>query len=260
MVNSSNPTFILSLSLSSLLIMTILTYYSLPISLSQVALGAAVGSAMSLSIPISWIFPLLIILSWLVTPVVGVGIAFFLSCFARRFTKYVGGSLTLNIFYAYVTMISGLYASYVLGASTVGLIVGLSDEPQGQQLAIALFLTTATVVGMLLFSKGTTRSVAENIVGLSPSASFAAQMGGAITVHGFTQLGIPGLHIPSFRQRSLRGGCVTQGRCAKRACCKGDFVGVDSRSLTRRRPWLHSNRVHLTCPISMITCGKEINC
>ena len=44
---------------------------------------------------------------------------------------------------------------------------------------------------MLLFSRGTTFSVAENIVDLSLSASFASSMGGAATVHGFTQLGIP---------------------------------------------------------------------
>jgi PiT family inorganic phosphate transporter len=60
-----------------------------------------------------------------------------------------------------------------------------------QYLLTDLGLWIATVLGMLAFSRGTTQSVAENIVGLNPSASFAAQMGGAVTVHGFTQFGMP---------------------------------------------------------------------
>lgn len=52
-------------------------------------------------------------------------------------------------------------------------------------------LRNCTILGMLGFSRGTTRSAAENIVGLNPSASFAAQMGGALAGHGFTEFGIP---------------------------------------------------------------------
>jgi PiT family inorganic phosphate transporter len=44
---------------------------------------------------------------------------------------------------------------------------------------------------MAIFGRGTTRSVAENLVGLNMPAAMAAQMGGAIVVHGFTQVGMP---------------------------------------------------------------------
>jgi PiT family inorganic phosphate transporter len=59
------------------------------------------------------------------------------------------------------------------------------------QFVVSVSFGLATIVGMVLFSRGTTLSVAENIVGLNPSGSFAAQMGGAVTVHSFTQVGIP---------------------------------------------------------------------
>jgi PiT family inorganic phosphate transporter len=44
---------------------------------------------------------------------------------------------------------------------------------------------------MALFGHGTTRSVAENIVGLNMPAAMAAQVGGAAVVHAFTQVGMP---------------------------------------------------------------------
>jgi PiT family inorganic phosphate transporter len=97
----------------------------------------------------------------------------------------------MNLLYGYLTIISGIYGAYVLGANTVGLIVGMIGAPKSQYPPLSLGFGLATILGMVFLSRGTTRSVAENIVGMSPSASFAAQMGGAITVHSFTQFGIP---------------------------------------------------------------------
>jgi PiT family inorganic phosphate transporter len=186
-----DPHFTMVVTLSSFMIMLFLTYRKLPISLSQVAVGAAVGAAMAGGIQVDWIFTLLIALSWLLTPVVGFTIADVLSLLTRRLGKQVRGVFTLNIMYSYLTILSGLYASYALGANTIGLIIGIADIPASQHLLMSIAFGLATVLGMLLFSRGTTLSVAENIVGLNPSASFASQMGGAATVHGFTQFGIP---------------------------------------------------------------------
>lgn len=109
----------------------------------------------------------------------------------KLLAKRVRKVFTVNRFYAYLTIFSGVYASYVLGANTVGLLIGMVEGATMNHPAVSIAFAAATIVGMILFSKGTTRSVAENIVGLSPSASFASQLGGAITVHGFTELGIP---------------------------------------------------------------------
>jgi PiT family inorganic phosphate transporter len=188
---TSNITFSSSVALSTLIIMALLTYRRLPISLSQVAVGAAVGAAFAQGTQINWTFTLIVIVSWLLTPVVGFTIAILLSLLSRRLTVRIKNIIAVNMFYGYLTVISGIYASYALGANTVGLIVGLANMPASQHLLVSVAFGFATIVGMILFSRGTTRSVAENIVGLSTSASFATQMGGAITVHGFTQFGIP---------------------------------------------------------------------
>ncbi len=190
-VSSSSPQFSIVVASSSFLLMVLLTYRRLPISLSQVAVGAAVGAAIAGGVQVNWTFTSLVAFSWLLTPIVGFLSAGALSLLTRRVGKRVRGVFTQNILYSYLATISGVYASYVLGANTVGLIIGLVDIPPSLHLLVSVAFGLATILGMLLFSKGTTLSVAENIVGLNPSASFAAQMGGAATVHGFTQFGMP---------------------------------------------------------------------
>ena len=190
-VLSSDPRFTIVVALSSFVVMVLLTYRKLPISLSQVAVGAAVGAATVTGIQVNWVFTLLIALSWLLTPVAGFIVADALSVLTLRLGKRVRGVFTQNIMYSYLAILSGVYASYALGANTVGLIIGMVDPPASQHLLVSIILGLATVLGMLLFSRGTTLSVAEDIVGLNPSASFASQMGGAATVHAFTQFGIP---------------------------------------------------------------------
>jgi len=188
-VFSSDPRFLLAVTASSVVIMICLTYLELPISLSQVIVGAAVGAAVALGIQVSWNFTFLVGSSWMLTPLVGFVIALGLSFATRHVALRAGRLLTLQLVYGYLTVMSGAYAAYALGANSVGLLIGMVSS--SRQLPISILFGLATISGMLLFSKGTTRSVAENIIGLSPSASFASQIAGAITVHGFTQFGIP---------------------------------------------------------------------
>lgn len=190
-VYSSNPQFTTVVTLSSFILMVFLTYLKIPISLSEVAVGGALGAAIASGTKVNWIFTLLVLSSWLVTPLAGFGIADALSLITRRIGKRIRGVVTQNIVYSYLTILSGVYAAYTLGANTVGLIIGMVGGPPSQRVLISVALGLATVLGMVLFSRGTTLSVAENIVGLNPSAAFAAQVGGAVTVHGFTQFGIP---------------------------------------------------------------------
>lgn len=189
-VSSTNPGFTIAVAASSFVIMAFLTFRKLPISLSQVAIGAAVGAAFALGIPVNWPFTLLVASSWLLTPLAGLALAIGLTLVTRAITKRVRRVLTLNMLYAYLTIFSGIYAAYTLGANTVGLIIGMVGS-SGIEPLTSIALGLATILGMVMLSKATTRSVSENIVGLSPSASFAAQMAGALTVHGFTEAGIP---------------------------------------------------------------------
>ena len=190
-VKSNDPTFTFAVELSSLALMYIITSKRIPVSLSQVAIGAAIGSGIARGITINWGFATIVVASWLVTPLVGLTIALILSSATKLFVKRSRNVLSLNLFYAYLTVVSGVYAAYALGANTVGFIVGMNEASRIPSFILSIIFALATIIGMMVLGKGTTQSVAENIIGLSPSASFAAQMGGAITVHGFTELGIP---------------------------------------------------------------------
>lgn len=53
-VASADSNFVLAVTLSTLIIMTFLTYRKLPISLSQIAVGAAIGSALADGIAVNW--------------------------------------------------------------------------------------------------------------------------------------------------------------------------------------------------------------
>lgn len=190
-MTSNEPKLALTVTVSSFILMVFLTYRRLPISLSQVAVGATVGAAVASGIEVNVMFTFLVASSWLLTPIVGFGLANAISRITRRIGRRIKGVFTQNIVYSYLTIVSGVYAAYVLGANTVGLIIGMSNTSSPQSLLVSIASGFATILGMVLFSKGTTQSVAENIVGLNAPASFAAQTGGAVTVHAFTQFGIP---------------------------------------------------------------------
>lgn len=190
-VKSNDPKFILAVELSSLVLMSVLTYWRIPISLSQVAIGAAIGSAFAQGLQVNWRFTTLVAASWLLTPLAGFTIGLAFSFAERLLVRRRKKILSLNLFYSYLTVASGVYAAYALGANTVGFIIGMNEPSEVSPFLVPVLFAFATVFGMVTLGRGTTESVAENIVGLSPSASFAAQMGGAITVDGFTQVGVP---------------------------------------------------------------------
>jgi len=190
-VKSNDPKFILAVELSSLVLMSALTYWRIPISLSQVAIGAAIGSAFAQGLQVNWRFTTLVAASWLLTPLAGFTIGLAFSFAERLLVRRRKKILSLNLFYSYLTVASGVYAAYALGANTVGFIIGMNEPSEVSPFLVPVLFAFATVFGMVTLGRGTTESVAENIVGLSPSASFAAQMGGAITVDGFTQVGVP---------------------------------------------------------------------
>jgi phosphate/sulfate permease len=71
--------------------MFLLTYRKLPISLSQVAVGAAVGAAIAGGVQVNWTFTSLVAFSWLLMPLVGFVSADALSLLTRRIGKRVRG-------------------------------------------------------------------------------------------------------------------------------------------------------------------------
>jgi len=177
--------------LAGLSVMVIVNFFRLPLSLSQVLVGAGWGLALAAGTQVASAYSILILLSWVLSPALGFFLSAIIESVVLKLSRRAKDVLALNRMYANLTLIAGFYAAYTLGANTLGLVVGLLSSNVGDRLYMSLALFAATTVGILFLSKGTVRSVADNLVGLNPSTALSAQFGGAMSVHVFTQLGLP---------------------------------------------------------------------
>lgn len=177
--------------LAGLSVMAVVTLFRLPLSLSQVLVGAGWGLALANGVRVANTFSLTVVVSWVLSPVLGFCVSAIIETVMLRFGHRAKDVLALNRTYARLTLIAGFYAAYTLGANTLGLVVGLFSSSLGDRLPLSIVLSAATIVGIMFLSKGTVRSVADNLVGLSPSMALSAQFGGAMSAHVFTQLSLP---------------------------------------------------------------------
>ena len=177
--------------LSGLSVMAIVTLLHLPLSLSQVLVGSAWGIALATGVEVGGAYSVTVVASWVLSPALGFLASAIIESTVLRLGRRARDVLALNRIYANLTLLAGFYAAYTLGANTLGLVVGLVSPSVGNRLVISLVFSVAAIVGILFLSMGTVRSVADNLVGLNPSSALSAQFGGALSVHIFTQLGLP---------------------------------------------------------------------
>jgi PiT family inorganic phosphate transporter len=185
-------TFTLTLSTlgAALIVLVLATLVGIPLSLGQVAVGAALGASWAGGLAIQAQYGLLILASWVLSPVVGFAIAFVLQVALMNLLKRTPNVLAVNTAYARLTVLGAFYAAYVLGANTLGLAAGMVVTTLESNVYPTALLGVLTTLGMAL-SRRTTRTVSDQIVGQSPSAALAAQLSGAFTVHLFTQFSMP---------------------------------------------------------------------
>ena len=176
---------------SGLSVMAIVTLFRLPLSLSQVLVGAAWGIALATGVEVGGTYSAAVVASWILSPALGFLVSAIIESAMLRLGRRAKDVLALNRIYANLTLIAGFYAAYTLGANTLGLVVGLFSPSIGNRLVLSLVFSAAAIVGIFFLSMGTVRSVADNLVGLNPSTALSAQFGGAMSVHLFTQLGLP---------------------------------------------------------------------
>ena len=182
---------LLAVLVSTLSVMVIVTILHIPLSLSQVMIGAGWGFALAAGVQIGYTFSLEVIGSWLVSPAIAFLVSASVEIVVLRMGRKIGDVITLNRVYAILTLIASFYAAYTLGANTVGLLVGLFPSRPEDRLPLSLLFSSGAVAGIFLLGRGTARSVAEKLVGLNPSTALSAQFGGALSVHLFTQIGLP---------------------------------------------------------------------
>ncbi len=187
-----NTAFIASLSAGITVI--ILTLLKLPVSTSQAIMGAIIGTGLCAGKPIEWDkFFGKVLPAWVLTPIGGAVIGFLLYRFIGSIVeKYAQGRKSFDIAVSGGLIVAGSYGAYALGANNVanatGVFVGAGILTPLQASVIG---GLSIGLGVITFSKGVMFTVGKKISSISPFAGFIAVLSEAITVHIFTQIGVP---------------------------------------------------------------------
>jgi len=185
MIKANQSSVTAPLLLASLIVLVVVTFFALPLSFSQALVGGAIGIGI-LTGTLNPRFAALVSASWVYAPLLSIPLSAAIYVALRAaLPKGIFRRARIN---AVLVTLSSFYVSYVLGANTVGLLEGMSSTPSsesGPALAAAAFL------GSYLAGKTVTKTVSEDIVGISPIASSGASFASALMVEVMTQLSIP---------------------------------------------------------------------
>jgi PiT family inorganic phosphate transporter len=188
--------------LSAGIFVTLATKWGLPVSTHQAIIGALAGSGISMgtfsaiATHVNWSKFLTIIGAWIITPLAAGLLAFLLYKIFEVPIKRVKAPEKLNLIFIIAVIASGCYVGYVMGANDVGTAMGamyatgsLGGASITQELA--LLGAVGVAVGSLTYSRNVMETVGGGITTLAPMTAFAAQLAAALTVHLFTQWGLP---------------------------------------------------------------------
>ena len=176
--------------ITTLIVMGAATAFKLPLSITQAMVGAAISMGLFLDITTNWWFVILVLASWIVTPVVAaiisVGVYYMIKGGASR----IGSIFQRGRMYALLALAGSWYIGYALGANSVGMIGGIFQSTTDLAL-LSVIVPTATVVGIFALGRGVTRTLSEKVLTLTGVAAVAVTIAAALTVELFTQVGVP---------------------------------------------------------------------
>lgn len=186
------PSEAFACTLAAAVTMTALTYLAIPASASQAIVGALIGvGIISGSADFTRLYK--IVSCWLVTPIFAIVAAYVLHRALGSFINRTTTSLTQRNFIYYVGIIvTGCYGAYSLGANNVANVTGVyvgSGILHPDMAALIGGLSIAS--GVLTYSRKVMMTVGKGIVPLDPFSALVAVLAEAVTLHIFTQVGVP---------------------------------------------------------------------
>lgn len=191
---------VLGVSLGMIVIATLLR---LPIPVNQAIYGAAIGSGLFLGLPINQLFVVVVAISWGIIPFISAFASLLISKLLNGHTTK--GLETTTVTFGLLTLVASFYTAYTFGANTLGLIIGVMEGDLGWPLSL-LLAVVATSLGGILLGERVTKTVGEGIASMGPRTAFSSQFGCALTIHLFTQVG-----IPVSVSESITGGIAGSG-------------------------------------------------
>lgn len=169
-----------------------LTFFSIPASVSQAIVGTIVGAGLLAGyVDFSLLYK--VVACWLFTPVLGIVLGYVTYQMAERILNRSVKSLTRrNMIYFWGILIAGCYGAYSLGANNVANVTGVYVNA-GMLLPLAASAVGGLSIafGAVTYSKRVMMTVGKGIVPLDPFSAFVVVLAEAMTLHLFTQLGVP---------------------------------------------------------------------
>lgn len=190
-VSSMSQLSIVAALLGSALLITFYTFKGVPISTTNVVVGALAGIGFVTSSYVNWGGVSKIFLAWVFAPMASAVFSYLsyqvVAYFFKNFNlEFVQKNLYLLVIF------SGVFLSYTLGANNVGNAMGISVSTGVLKPVMAGFLGGFFIaVGAATFGKNVVKTIGEGITELDSWMAFSAQMGTAVTMAILTYLAIP---------------------------------------------------------------------
>ena len=179
-------------ALAAAITMLIMTYLTLPASASQAIIGAVLGAGiLTHTADFSKLYK--IIICWVLTPFGGILFSMILfKLFAYVVNILFKDIYRRGVFLTAAVIVAGCYGAYSLGANNVANVTGVYVgcgmlDPFMASLVGALSIAA----GVLTYSRGVMMTVGKKIVPLDAFSAFVATFANAVTIHVFTQVGVP---------------------------------------------------------------------
>jgi len=179
-------------ALAGAITMTALTILAIPASCSQAIIGAVLGAGiLSSTADFSKLYK--IVACWVFTPICALFTAYILHRILGFLINRTITSLTKrSLLYSAGIIVAGCYGSYTLGANNVANVTGIYVGPGVLSAEVAALIGGLSIaLGVLTYSRKVMETVGKGIVPLDPFSALVAVLAEALSLHLFTQIGVP---------------------------------------------------------------------
>lgn len=186
------PTEAFWCALASAITMFTLTVLAIPASSSQAIIGAVLGAGiLSGSAEFSGLYK--IATCWVLTPVGGLSAAVLLHrLLGYCLDRWRMSLARKNLLYFIGIIVAGCYGAYSLGANNVANVTGVYVGSGLLSVELGSLIGGLSIAaGALTYSRKVMITVGKGIVPLDPFSAFVVVLAGAMTLHLFTQIGVP---------------------------------------------------------------------
>jgi PiT family inorganic phosphate transporter len=168
------------------------SYLSLPVSTSQAIMGSVLGIGIIWGVPdFTKIYK--VVICWIFTPVGASIFSFTLyPILGKLFGRLLMDLRQRNILIKTALIFAGCYGAYSLGANNVANVTGVYvGSALLTPFKASLIGSLSIASGVLTYSRKVMDTIGKKIIELDGFSAFISTFSAALTVHFFTQVGVP---------------------------------------------------------------------